>query len=261
VQGNFIGTDISGTNAIGNNYGGVNLVGEATGNVIGGLQPGAGNVVSGNPWNGVNLDGANDNVIAGNFIGTDPSGEQPVPNLYGGVTMGISNPTYNNQVIGNVVAYNGGGVGVSGGNNNTISQNRIFLNEGLGIDLGDWTPPYGVTPNDPGDGDTGANNLQNYPVLTLALAKPGRVVVRGYIDTPDPETITVEFFSTEPGGDQSGHGEGQVFLGDDTLNRKGAFTAVLPPVVLGTLITATATDAEGNTSEFSANIEVSRKGR
>jgi len=61
-----------------------------------------------------------------------------------------------------------------------------------------------------------------------------------------------------PGGDPSGYGEGAVFLGKIRPNKQGRFSTVLPKVPLGTLISATATDAQGNTSEFAANIPASR---
>lgn len=144
------------------------------------------------------------------------------------------------------------------GNGNAILSNSIFSIAGLGIDLVPpvVTPP-GVTPNDPGDDDTGPNDLMNFPVLTSALATSGRLLVRGTIDTPNPETVTIEFFANSvptPGGDPSGHGEGAVFLGRASPNPVGGITATLPVVEPGTLITATATDAAGNTSEFAANV-------
>jgi len=103
----------------------------------------------------------------------------------------------------------------------------------------------------------------NFPVLerTVVVA-PGRLVVKGYIDTPNPEMALIEFFATEqPLGDPSGHGEGQTFLGTVRPNRQGKFTATLSPVTPGTRITATATDVFGNTSEFAANIEARRRRR
>jgi hypothetical protein len=83
--------------------------------------------------------------------------------------------------------------------------------------------------------------------------------VTGTIDTPNPETITVEFFANPvptPGGDPSGYGEGCTYIGSTTPDVSGNFTAHLPLQPAGTLISATATDAAGNTSEFAANIEV-----
>ena len=170
----------------------------------------------------------------------------------------------------NVIAFNAtehaiarGGVRLPGsaGTGNAILGNSIFSNLlGLGIDLG----ARGVTPNDAGDFDTGPNNLQNFPVLRsarLMVLKTKQLIVRGRIDTPNPRTVTIEFFSNPvptPGGDPSGHGEGAVFLGRVTPNVLGRFTATLPPVLTGTVISATATDANGSTSEFAANIAAAR---
>jgi hypothetical protein len=140
---------------------------------------------------------------------------------------------------------------------NRITQNSIFGNHALGIDLDALENQDGVNPIDPGDGDIGPNTALNFPVLITAHATPGRLIVKGSIDTPNPRAITLEFFANpvpEPGSDPSGNGEGQLFLGSRKPNAKGDFTAVLPPVPEDTLITATATDADGNTSEFAANI-------
>ena len=159
----------------------------------------------------------------------------------------------------NEVSFNGSGIGVLGlGIGYAISQNSIHSNNSWGIDLApNECCNDGVTPNDPGDIDIGPNNLMNFPVLASAKATPGKLIVKGTIDTPSPKTVTIEFFANtvpSPGGDPSGHGEGEIFLGSDRPNPQGKFTATLPTVAPGTLITATATDAEGNTSEFAANI-------
>ena len=266
VQGNLIGTDVTGTYAIGNK------VGVQIGSInlqritIGGLTPGARNIISGNDVQGVQLGGANGagdqsqgHRIVGNFIGTDITGTIAVPN---GIGVQIITESVTNQLVDrNVIAFNGQGVLVEqGATDNTISQNSIFSNGGVGIDLAN----DGVTPNDAGDIDTGPNNLMNFPVLTSALTTPGQLVVRGTIDTPNPETVTIELFANPvSGGDPTGHGEGAEFLGTVTPNVLGLFTARLPAVTPETLISATATDANGNTSEFLANIEAEsrRRGR
>ncbi len=158
----------------------------------------------------------------------------------------------NNRIAFNV----NNGVGIEPGSTGIrISRNSIFSNGILGIDL---EFDYTVNQNDLGDVDTGANNLQNFPVLTWTNATPGQLIVRGYIDSPNPRNITIEFFANPvpiPGSDPSGYGEGAVYLGSVIPNAIGEFTASLPPVELGTLVSATATDANGNTSEFSKNIE------
>jgi large repetitive protein len=199
-------------------------------------------------------------LVQGNLIGTDASGANPLPNGINGVSIGGISQSDSNTIggttagAGNVIAFNhGNGVTVYSGTGNAISRNSIFSNGGLGVDLGG----DGVTPNDPGDTDTGPNNLQNFPVLTFALVSQGGLVVQGTIDTPIPQTVTLEFFANlvpVPGGDPSGHGEGATFLGTATPAPDGTFTAALPTVAPGTLISATATDAVGDTSEFAEDI-------
>src|SRR5207248_2693910 len=78
VQGNYIGTDIRGTSALGNLVSGI-VIGQTTGATIGGTEPGAGNLISGNAHSGVTLTG-NGHVVQGNFIGTDVTGLRALPN-------------------------------------------------------------------------------------------------------------------------------------------------------------------------------------
>src|SRR5262249_17355915 len=130
-------------------------------------------------------------------------------------------------------------------------HNSIHDNTALGIDLS----PSGVTPNDPGDPDTGANNLQNFPVLASASSSGGSTTITGSIDSTTANSaypITIEFFSN-PSCDSSGNGQGQTFLGSFVQSAgPGTFTATLGvEATPGHVVTATATDANGNTSEFS----------
>ena len=86
----------------------------------------------------------------------------------------------------------------------------------------------------------------------------GWVKVKGTIDTQNPERVTIEFFANPvptPGGDPSGYGEGAIYLGSDRPNPQGKINSTLSTVAPGTLISATATDENGNTSEFSACIK------
>ncbi len=247
----FVGTNYTGTNAIPNEGFGILAGGE--GMTI------ENNLVSGNIDNGIVTDGSY-SIIRGNKIGTDVTGKEPLPNgPNGGTGVSIAENSKNIQVIDNIIAFNlSAGVAVTQtATNNTISGNSIFSNKTLGIDLGIDYHGDGVTPNDPGDTDTGPNGFMNYPVLNSAIATPGVLLVIGTIDTPEPETVKIEFFANpipEPGADPSGHGEGQVFLGFKYANAKGKFVAPLASVEVGTIITATATDKNGNTSEFSKNV-------
>jgi hypothetical protein len=130
----------------------------------------------------------------------------------------------------------------------TISQNRIFGNEGIGIDLKGGEPEEdqsGVTPNDPGDGDEGSNELLNFPLLTgLANDSVQGTACNG---------CTVELFESD--GDPTGYGEGRTFIAEATVS-SGAFAIPVSGLCAGDEVTATATDAVGNTSEFSANYPI-----
>ena len=191
------------------------------------------------------------NLIQGNFIGTDITGTQLLGNGADGVFVVES---ISNTVEGNVIAGNSGnGVGISFGafgvTGLTIKENSIFSNGGLGIDLTE----DGVTPNDPGDTDTGVNGLQNFPVITSVVESSGSVEVVGTLDSLPSADYHLEFFASDT-ADPSHFGEGQVFLGatDVSTNASGSASFdVTFPTTAGPRITATATDSNGNTSEFS----------
>jgi hypothetical protein len=138
---------------------------------------------------------------------------------------------------------------------NVIGPNGSLQQDGLGIDLGH----DGVTPNDPGDGDTGPNNLQNFPVLTQASSPGGTTSVQGSLNSTANTSFSLQFFSS-PVCDPSGHGEGQTFLGSTPVTTDGAgnagFAASLPATA-GSFVTATVTDPAGNSSEFSACVPLS----
>lgn len=260
VQGNLIGTDVTGTIDLGNGFSGV-AINEASSCTVGGSVAGAGNVISGNGLEGISINAAvsTSNLIRGNKIGTQTNGISPLPNTTNGVT--ILNSASNNQIggaagEGNIIAFNlGAGVMVETGTGNAIQANSIFSNGALGIDLA----PAGVTANDIGDGDTGANNRQNFPVLTAANgAAGGGVNAQGTLNSNASTTFTLHFYASAA-CDASGNGEGQTFLGSatTTTNASGnaTFSANLAgTAALGQSITATATNPQGNTSEFSACV-------
>ena len=115
--------------------------------------------------------------------------------------------------------------------------------------------PTGVTPNDTGDGDTGPNDLQNFPVITSA--DPSTQTISGTLNSnPSVNGYRIEFFKN-PTCDPAGNGEGMTFIGSTTVNTDGSgnasFTFIAPPAtfVAGDVITATATDPLNSTSEFS----------
>jgi hypothetical protein len=246
VQGNFIGTDVTGSTAVGNASDGVIIQFGSANNMIGGTTPEARNVISGNGVNGVRSD-YHPNTVQGNFIGTQADGVSPLGNGSNGVLINLFD---SNAIAGNTIAFNGGAGVVVLGPLNPVSSNAMFANAGLGIDLaGD-----GVTPNDSCDGDSGANNRQNTPIITSSSSAGGSTTIEGTLDSTPNMIFTIEFFSNGA-CDPSGFGEGETFIGSTTVTTDGScrvsFGTTLPIAVPpGSFITATATDPNGNTSEF-----------
>jgi uncharacterized repeat protein (TIGR01451 family) len=284
IVGNYIGTDPTGTRAAGN-FKGIELT-LAENNTIGGTTAGARNVISGNDGEGISITGfqfltflqagpvseaANNNNIQGNYIGVDATGSNPLGNgLFseGPETSGIRISSANGTIIrGNIIANSlGSGVLIQpqptftppppNAVNNSIQSNSIYNNGGLGIDLG----TTGVTPNDVGDADVGANNLQNFPVITSALSRPTGTTISGTLNSAANSSYTIELFSNAA-CDASGNGEGETFVTrlavtTDAAGNATFSTVVTPPLAAGRGLTATATDLSGNTSEFSACVAV-----
>ena len=160
---------------------------------------------------------------------------------------------------GNVFMNNGGpGIVVEAGVGNSILYNVFSGNAGPAIDLG----ADGATANDAGDGDTGPNNLQNFPELTnVQLRVEGRgPLVEGGLNSVSNSSFSLQFFTNES-CDPSGNGEGEVLLGSTNVTTDGngdaAFSiTAIGSASIGQFVTATATDAAGNTSEFSACYEI-----
>jgi hypothetical protein len=275
VQGNFIGTDITGTIALSNPNVGVNTQG--TNDLIGGLTatPGTppGNLISGNIGGaGVILFSptAQGHLIEGNIIGADITGTQPLGNFPGGIQINGPDNTVGGTDTNarNIIAFNGGGTpmcnaanaGVqvhnSGAINNAILGNSIFSNAGLGIDLVFDGDQNCIEPNDNCDVDTGPNNLQNYPVIAAVFSGGGSTNIQGSLNSAPSTTFRVEFFDNAE-CDSFGNGEGQTFIGSSDIPTDASCNATINvdlPVSLqsGHVLTATATDPNNNTSEFSA---------
>ena len=265
IHGNRIGTDSSGSADLGNKKTGIQIQ-DASGTLVGGSAAGEGNLISGNDSHGIEINkaGATASVIFGNRIGTDASGTAALGNGEHGIL--IKKDALDNTVGGtaagqaNTIAFNlGGGVVIAGDADpgNRISGNSIFRNTDLGIDLKD----DGVTNNDSGDGDNGANDLQNYPVLTSADSVGPSTTVVGTLNSTPGTTFTLEFFADSM-PDATGHGEGQVYLGSDSVTTDASgnvsFTSVLPTATpVGGEVSATTTNPGNSTSEFSANVTAS----
>src|SRR5688572_30515648 len=257
VQGNYIGTDVTGTRSLGNLSNGINI--SSNNNIIGGLVAGARNVISGNSA-GIVISGFSGgsvgNVIQGNFIGTNAAGTGPVPNIQQGivVTGAVNNTIGGTQSeAANKIAFNGGpGIAITNGSGIVIRNNSIFSNNGLGIDLG----TTGVTANDSIDADVGPNTLQNFPVVTTVMSTSNSTTIQGSLNSLPNTTFNIDFYSNSA-VDPSGNGEGAQFIGTTSVNTNvngdATINATFPVgLATGRVITATATDPNGNTSEFSA---------
>lgn len=269
----YIGTDATGTVARGNTFDGMRL-NFAPNNTIGGITAGERNVISGNGRVGIyiiNNVGATaiGNKVIGNFIGRNATDTADLGNGLSGVsiegaannTIGGTSAAERNIISGN----NDTGVTIFGGastSGNAILGNSIFNNTKPGIEL---ASPSGVNPNDAGDGDTGANGLQNFPVLTCWTNVGGATTINGTLNSLATTMFRIEYFVNDA-CDASGNGEGQTFLSAQTVTTDASGNAPLnvtfaSAFAIGKVITATATrlDAMGNpveTSEFSQCLAI-----
>ncbi|MCA1718587.1 MAG: Ig-like domain-containing protein [Actinobacteria bacterium] len=131
IEGNYIGTDASGTADLGNSRAGVQIV-DAAGNVVGGTSAAARNTISGNTLDGVFVDGLGANRIEGNYIGTDANGTADLGNGEDGVTLlnaatnvvGGTSATAHNIISGN----GNDGVTISGTDSGSSGNNNVMGN-------------------------------------------------------------------------------------------------------------------------------------
>ena len=270
VQGNLIGT-----NALGNglplgsfneNQYGVAISFGAQGNTIGGTATGDGNVIVGSVSAGILLFTTNavtsGNTIEGNDIGVEANGTTALPNAIGIlISSNSSVGSVSNNIIGgitpgagNTIADNtADGVQVTGNNNkgNSIRGNSIFGNGGLGIELGTTGVP---STNILGGSNTGPNDDENYPVITIDSYTPGvGTTIAGDINTTPNTQVFIDLY-TDPVESSSGYGQGQTYIGSITVTTSGSgnasFSYLSTTLPRNAIVSATATDP-GNTSEFS----------
>ena len=214
IQGNYIGVTLDATATWGN-VSGIHSNG-ATQNLI------TGNVIGGNGNAGVYLccvlDGRN--VVTENLIGVGPSGI-PLGNLLAGVL--IDRSRYNVVGPSNLITHNPD-EGVMFWEDTpftTVTQNSIYDNDGRGIAI---TSPDQSTPQPP--------LILNFDLQT------------GTVSGTACANCVVEIFS-------DGSDEGAIFEGWIIADNNGAFTFIKGAPLTGPLLTATATDPDGSTSELS----------
>jgi len=239
IVGNYFGTDATGLRQ---GYGNSTAIVSYANNIIGTGEPGAGNVITGSDL-GIRAFGDN-SVIRGNLIGPRPDGGPAFGNVIG---IRIEGSTILGGLApgeGNVIAFNDTGVQVYG--DSSVLSNLAYGNSYIDIDLGG----NGRTPNDFGDQDSGANDLQNFPVIVSVARNPGETVVSGGLNSRASTAFTLQFFATGPDSIP-----GQRFLGTRTLTTNSAgdasFEFAFPTATSpDEFITATATGPNGKTSEF-----------
>ncbi|GMV26867.1 MAG: hypothetical protein AMXMBFR58_28980 [Phycisphaerae bacterium] len=283
IEGNYIGTNAAGTASAGQRGpGGVEIATAAVDTVI------RGNLISGLRVEGINhyqgqvfgvavslLSSATGTVIQGNRIGTDAAGIGVIGNVQGLVVGFFPGSTPLNTTIGGTAPGEGNVITASEqtgilvdwhATTARISGNSIYANGtvnplALGIDLQTTAGVKGVTLNDDGDGDTGANNLQNFPVLSAAEFVPGGVRLAGTLSSEPLTSYRVEFFAS-PACHPTGYGEGRDFLGFVDVTTDAAGSASFSSTIAGSVpagwhATATAThQSRGATSEFSACLAI-----
>ncbi len=276
VRGNFLGLDVTGTIALGC-YGPCISVNNQ-GNTIGGSAAGAGNVIGGALGDGgINVFGSG-TVIQGNIIGTDPGLTLRLGNTWSGirvaasdVTIGGPGPGEGNVIANTLVIANlgapGSGVFVVG-QRVSVRGNTIYGNDsyggigGLGIELFS-NNIWGVDLNDPGDVDGGPNQGQNYPLISSVIYGVSTTTVAGSLQSSPATTFDLDFYANAACARRPQDlPEAESYLGSIQVTTDGggdaAFNAVLPMAVAnGSVITATATDPDGNTSEFTPRFVLS----
>ncbi len=263
VSHSYIGTDLTGSHIgsggaavddFGNTGAGIYIGPGTSSNTIGSTDPTLLTIVSGNVGGGILMNGTQNNTVTGSDIGTDVTGLVALGNTGNGIQ--ITNSSNNvigrsggavslKSFIGNVTGNPGNiianstanGVFVVSGSGNTIRDNSIYGNTGLGIDLA-----------------AGANLNQAAPVLSTVQTLPSAIQVAGTLTSTPKSSFTIDLYANSVTG-----ASGRVFLGVVTVTTnaagQGSFTYTGPRPPSGdNFITATATDMNGNTSEFSAAI-------
>ncbi len=261
VLRNTIGANEATTARLDNVSDGIRLEGDSSGSVIGGI--GDGNVISGNTQHGVNAKSSSNNTIQANWIGTNATGSLDLGNGMSGFSsdaLGSSSNLIGGSVPGegNTIAFNGEGVTLPSGVDNSILGNDVYSNDTLGIDLvGGTEDGFGVTSN----GTATVNDGMSHPSPTAASELAGTVTVDFDLNVPAGD-YRIDVFTNPSGVDPSGHGEGESFEDGTTITHTGGGLQVFQISYsggAGDLVTLTATEEAagpiyGSTSEFSAAV-------
>lgn len=241
VANNLIGTNPAATGALGNLQGVLVNLGSDNTQIYS-------NTIGGN-GDGMELSGVDGTLIYQNTIGTTAA-----PNTNNGVYMSAVTSTFVGLYGANTIAYNGArGMVLVSGSGVSFSDNSVHSNGGLGADLNN----DGVSLNDPGDADAGANGTLNFPVVTVANSgiTSGSLIQGTLNSLPNTNYYVALYANTSC--DPSGYGEAQTFLDYLPVTTDGSgfasfSVASASPLPLGGAVTAATVDqVTYDTSEFS----------
>ncbi len=269
IQGNFIGTD--GTHADPNGYAGI-LINDSANNLIGGTTAADRNVISGNTNAGIYMANplSTGNQIEGNFIGTDATGVNALPNgaatvSIGGIVIdgfgaGGTTPNGKNSIggtaagAGNLIAFERYAVQIVNSAGNPILGNNMHDN-GTGILLDGSSSPTAA-----GATHSGGNDDVGQPSITAVTPGTTGATITGALTSTASAQFRIELFSSpKSGADAWGNGQGETLIGTATLTTdatgKGTFSIETPTVPSGQYVVATATNlATNDTSPFSVPL-------
>jgi titin len=257
ARGNYVGTRSDGNGAVPNDVG-VDVFDRARSNTV------RDSLISGNTATGVRVAGPGtlDNRLQGNLIGTRESGTTGLPN---GLGVLVADGARDTAVTDGAIAFNtGDGVLVEGAatNGTNVHRSRIFRNAGLGVNLRPaGEGPSLVTPNDPGDVDSGPNRLQNFPVITTATVSGGSTTIAGTLNSTPSSTFRIDVYRN-PSTVTPALSEAENYVGTVTATTDAVGDAIwsltVPTAHAGEHFRATATNAATlDTSELSAAVTAS----
>ena len=272
IIGNYIGTDVTGTKPIPNNGG--SGIFQSMYNRIGGTRPGESNLISANNDKGVRIFGigAVHAIVLGNTIGSSADSATSLPNMLaifvdGGTHSligGLGEGSGNNLISNNM----GIEIGFAGTETNWIAGNQISGNNQGGITVDNFASNNFLVRNVITESNPGVLIIQGQGNLLRANSISGNefagIEIRegGNLELPSPvlnqdtsEAISgtacpnciVEIFSDPKD-------QGLIYEGSVQADAEGNF--VFQQMVEGPMVTATATDPQGNTSPFSESVSL-----
>jgi trimeric autotransporter adhesin len=259
VEGNYIGTNATGAAQLANGLDGILVFNSATSNTIGGTATGAGNVISGNRYDGVFIinPGTSRNLVQGNYIGTDANGSSAIGNAGGVLVAGSAT----NNTIGGTVAGAGNTIGFNAGTGGGINDFNVAFKRGVGVQVdagsttGDAILSNSIFANSSTVGialTNGGNANEPVPTVSSVTTSSTSTTISGTVTAGN---IRVEVFVNP--NPSCGDPEGKKFLGSAKVSRnprnRYSWSLTVAKLASDQGVTATATrTSTSNTSQFSS---------